>query len=28
MPRDPEMRFDPVFIDLAHAVSDVLREMS
>jgi NitT/TauT family transport system ATP-binding protein len=28
MPRDSEMRFDPVFIDIAHAVSDVLREMS
>jgi NitT/TauT family transport system ATP-binding protein len=28
MPRDPEMRFDPVFIEIAHAVSSVLREES
>jgi NitT/TauT family transport system ATP-binding protein len=28
MPRDPEMRFDPVFIDIAHAVSTALREES
>jgi NitT/TauT family transport system ATP-binding protein len=28
MPRDPEMRFDPVFIDIAHAVSTALREKS
>jgi NitT/TauT family transport system ATP-binding protein len=28
MPRDPDMRFDPVFIDVAHAVSTVLREES
>jgi NitT/TauT family transport system ATP-binding protein len=28
MPRDPDMRFDPVFIDVAHAVSTALREES
>jgi NitT/TauT family transport system ATP-binding protein len=28
MPRDPDMRFDPVFVDIAHAVSTVLREES
>lgn len=28
VPRDPEMRFDPVFTELAHDVSRVLREAS
>ncbi|MCL2394645.1 MAG: ABC transporter ATP-binding protein [Acidimicrobiaceae bacterium] len=28
VPRDPEMRFDPVFTDIAHHVSSVLREGS
>ncbi len=25
MPRDPDMRFDPVFVDIAHAISTALR---